>query len=221
MGPAGEEIEQDTQQAEIVADHEEDDGEYEVEAAETSEEEAVAGSASSSRSSSPSSSSLEEEVIEDDQQQVIEQVIEENGDVQRQEINHQGSVFVNVVTRNVKKVEWPPKEGAHQSPTLLPPSRRFKKEWNFPAANKPASSYPFNRGYNPAKLEVETIWKHGEESNNTTSIGRPKVVLRDASDVLTSEVGSSCTHYRMPPGTSRTRKCQETYETAVGGEKKV
>ena len=48
-----------------------------------------------------------------------------------------------------QKVEWPPKEGAHQSPTLLPPSRRFKKEWNFPAANKPASSYPFNRGINP------------------------------------------------------------------------
>jgi len=215
MGPTGEEIDQEAHQEQIGTDHE--DVEYEVEAVESSEEEAVAGSASSSRSSSPSSSGLEEEEEVIEEQEVIQEV----GDVQRQEINHQGSVFVNVVTRNVKKVEWPPKEGSHQSPTLLPPSRRFKKDWNFPTSNNPKSSYPFNRGYNPAKLEVETIWKHGEETNNTTNIGRPKVVLRDASDVLTSEVGSSCTHYRMPPGTSRTRKCQENYESAVGGEKKV
>jgi len=87
---------------------------------------------------------------------------------------------------------------------------------------KTNSTYPFNRGYDPEKLHVDSIWKQSDEVASPINHDKPKVVLRNASEVLVRDGYSNCTtSYRMPPGTSRTRKCQETYESVLAKEKKV
>ncbi|XP_023327524.1 uncharacterized protein LOC111700732 [Eurytemora carolleeae] len=149
---------------------------------------------------------------------------ESEGESEYEEVEHeqhQGSVSFNVVTRNIKKVEWPPKHDEIQTGGRLPPHRRFKTDWNFPQADKPITTYPFSRGYNPSKLEKGTIWSPEPTSTDPAQQDRPKVVLREANDVLSHGISQGHSHYRMPPGTSRTRKCQENYETVLANEKKV
>jgi len=179
----------------------------------------ASSSANSSQSSSGRSSPVasDDEQVEEEQEQA--QPAQEITDILQQTNGHQKTVSFNVVTRNVKKVEWPPKDESG-APVRLPLARRFKKDWSFNHNNKPVSSFPFSRGYNPSKLEVDAIYKPETEAINNSSFGKPKVVLRDAKEVLTREVmASSCTQYRMPPGTSRTRKCQEVYENVLPKEK--
>jgi len=175
-------------------------------------------------------SSSEEEVVEvTDSEEETEQGQEEevvgrqtdsqNNYQQEEQRNIPKTVSFNVVTRNIKKVEWPPKDSTTgQGPMRVPFARRFKSDWKFPDSSKPLSSYPFSRGYTPSKLD-ENVWSHGDPEKETDSNETPKVVLRDANSILTQEIPSAQSHYKMPPCTARTRKWQENYESLVAKEK--
>ena len=60
-------------------------------------------------------------------------------------------------------------------------------------------------------MKTEQRWKHQEkESETRTETERPKLVLRNTDAVLTQESVGGHSSYKMPPGTSRTKKIQET-----------
>ena len=59
-------------------------------------------------------------------------------------------------------------------------------------------------------MKTEQRWKHQEkESETRTETERPKLVLRDTDAVLAQESVGGHSSYKMPPGTSRTKKLQE------------
>ena len=78
-------------------------------------------------------------------------------------------------------------------------------------------------GFQPSKIDADSKWteavnkvnhpagKHDGENR------KPKQVLKEVDSVLTISA-SSRSSYKMPPGTSRTRKCQEDYVRETGAE---
>ena len=80
---------------------------------------------------------------------------------------------------------------------------------------------PFIIGrYEPTKLNAEQIWSDSVNKHLYTVSGeeldiKPKRMLKDASEILTQTESIKSSSYRIPPGTSRTRKCQDTYVKGV------
>ena len=55
-------------------------------------------------------------------------------------------------------------------------------------------------------------WNHQQSTPVTNAeTKRPKLVLRDTNTVLTQGSVGGHSSYKMPPGTSRTKNFQETY----------
>ena len=71
-----------------------------------------------------------------------------------------------------------------------------------------------SEGFQPSKIDTEAMWSHTVSkvfpSKPSSEQNRPSVVLKEADSVLASS-GSARSAYKMPPGTSRTRKYQESY----------
>ena len=77
-------------------------------------------------------------------------------------------------------------------------------------------SFSFSGRYEPSKLNADQHWSDSVNKHLHTSAtgqefdSKPRQMLKDASTIL-SPVDQVKSSYRMPPGTSRTRKFQETY----------
>ena len=73
-------------------------------------------------------------------------------------------------------------------------------------------------GFQPTKLNAEEKWsqsvtKHLSPSpslNESDLDSKPRQMIRDAGEILT-QTNSVRSSYRMPPGTSRTKRYQENY----------
>ena len=82
----------------------------------------------------------------------------------------------------------------------------------------------FSGGFKPSKIDAESKWtetvkkvsspsaRHDDEEDR-----KPKQVLKEVDSILTISA-SSRSSYKMPPGTSRTRKCQEDYVRETGAK---
>lgn len=68
--------------------------------------------------------------------------------------------------------------------------------------------------FSPGKLDVGSRWKpSGDDSGAKNLDGAPKRKFRSLDDVLQNENGpGKHITYHVPPGTTRTRKAQESYE---------
>ena len=73
-------------------------------------------------------------------------------------------------------------------------------------------------GFQPTKINAEEKWsqsviKHLSSSptlNDTDFDSKPRQVIKDAGEILT-QTSSVRSSYKMPPGTSRTKRFQENY----------
>ena len=73
-------------------------------------------------------------------------------------------------------------------------------------------------GFQPNKLKASERWKPQQPTPETSmETERPKVTLRDPNTVLTQGSVGGHSMYKMPPGTKRKQKFQETYvkETVI------
>ena len=68
----------------------------------------------------------------------------------------------------------------------------------------------FIGGFQPSKIKTEQRWKHQKkESETRPETERPKLVLRNTDAVLTQESVGGHSSYKMPPGTSRSKKTKQ------------
>ena len=78
----------------------------------------------------------------------------------------------------------------------------------------PGVYWRVSEGFQPSKIDTEAMWSHTVSkvfpSKPSSEQNRPSLVLKEADSVLASS-GSARSAYKMPPGTSRTRKYQESY----------
>merc|ERR1712062_757616 len=146
-----------------------------------------------------------------------------------------------VVTNNVKEVSWPPpahqakeKQGLNSIRSLpnlsgvvhMGAGRREIMDLEFlksTTAHHP--SHPFTKGgFQPSKIDAESKWTEtvgkvfSPAAQNTGENKKPKQVLKEVDSILTISSSSSRSSYKMPPGTSRTRKCQENYVRETGAK---
>eukprot|EP00092_Neocalanus_flemingeri_P032534 GFUD01035383.1.p1 GENE.GFUD01035383.1~~GFUD01035383.1.p1 ORF type:complete len:189 (+),score=62.34 GFUD01035383.1:81-647(+) len=172
-----------------------------------------------------------EEEVEDMEEEEI--VLNDGGQTM---MKNGGKTVVTVTTRNVKELSWPPTEFQSKEkkeinctktlPNLsgtvhLGKGRRQKMDLelqNFQGSTAHYSSNPFtNGGFQPNKMKAADKWKPQQTPETRTETERHKRVLRDTNTVLTQESVGGHSSYKIPPGTTRTRKFQETYvkETAT------
>jgi len=168
------------------------------------------------------------------EEQIENEIIQESED---DEDVVQGG-WVTVTTNNVKEVSWPPPDhqarekqmvGAVRSlPNLkgtvhMGKTRRQMMDMEFENVLKNSSahyySHPFTKGgFQPTKLNAEEKWsqsvtKHLSPSptqNESDLDTKPRQIIKDAGEILT-QTTSVRSSYKMPPGTSRTKRFQETY----------
>ena len=82
----------------------------------------------------------------------------------------------------------------------------------------------FSGGFQPSKIDAESKWTEtvgkvfSPAAQNTGENKKPKQVLKEVDSILTISASSSRSSYKMPPGTSRTRKCQENYVRETGAK---
>merc|ERR1711915_214972 len=141
--------------------------------------------------------------------------------------------WVTVTTNNVKEVTWPPSKSQQivSSVKTLPnlsgtvhmgQARRKMLDAEFENVVKTSAHYhshPFTKGgFQPTKLNADQKWsktvsKHLTSTQANSDLeNKPKQMLKDADDIMNqNQLASVRSSYRMPPGTSRTKKFHESY----------
>eukprot|EP00092_Neocalanus_flemingeri_P032533 GFUD01035382.1.p1 GENE.GFUD01035382.1~~GFUD01035382.1.p1 ORF type:complete len:197 (+),score=85.51 GFUD01035382.1:81-671(+) len=175
----------------------------------------------------------------DSSEEEVEDMEEEVEDIEEEEIvlidggqtmmKNGGGTVVTVITRNVKEVSWPPtefqakeKEEINSIKTLpnlsgivhLGKGRRQKMDLelqNFQGSTAHYSSNPFSKGgFQPNKMKAEERWKPKQPTPETSrETERHRLVLRDTDTVLTQGPVGGHSSYKIPPGTTRTKKFQK------------
>merc|ERR1712179_91705 len=153
---------------------------------------------------------------------------DDGGEIQSR-MKSNGGTVVTVITRNVKEVSWPPPDMVGEKinyikilPDLrekvhLGKNRRQKMDLdtrNFLGSTAHHfSSNPFSKGcLQPGKFIADEKWKPQEGMpGRSLKKEKPKMVLKDASSVLTQGCVPSSSEYKIPPGTTRHRSKQPSH----------
>jgi len=161
-----------------------------------------------------------------------ESIISEGSTPEDEDCVHDG--WVTVTTNNVKEVTWPPsktQQNLSSSVKTLPnlsgtvhmgQARRKMLDAEFENVVKTSAHYhshPFTKGgFQPTKLNADQKWsqtvsKHlASTQANSDLENKPKQMLKEADDILNQNQSATVrSSYRMPPGTTRTKKFHESY----------
>merc|ERR1719195_2573978 len=157
----------------------------------------------------------------------------DSGDLEEESVRHG---VVTVTTNNVKEVTWPPEDhqarenqmrASVKTPNLsglsgtvhMGRARRQMLDTEFENVVKSSSaqvaSHPFTKeGFAPTKMNAEEMWSSSVSKHLSPSSGdqsKPRQTLKEVDSVLTQSSVTARSSYRMPPGTSRTKKCIDSY----------